>query len=324
MVQHRFQVQVRVGTVSDGTCLVRDNDDAREVTQTVPATPDLSLKLEVLDSIYGNILIKESDTQDMSEVQINIKMRATSAQLLEQLEQSLSRLDAPFNGYRSTIHIHDRNDKEKKKRLLRRNCARADVEIMYPRPSPGTGRLEVSVANGELALKMSPPRKTGHAWDMLTSFEEVRLKLLNGGINFENLVVSRALHVEVANGHIRGNVHSAGTIAAQTMNGQIQLGIDTNPLRADWSPSNLMVNAETLNGEIELNMIQRFIGHFRLSTTMGSTSIHQISQNKDVLKYSRQSSKARAGWISADGSEPQNVTPRIELETINGAITLNV
>jgi hypothetical protein len=57
---------------------------------------------------------------------------------------------------------------------------------------------------------------------------------------------------------------------------------------------------------------------------MGSTSIHQISQNKDVLKYSRQSSKARAGWISADGSEPQNVNPRIEVETINGAITLNV
>jgi hypothetical protein len=188
-------------------------------------------------------------------------MRATSTQLLEQLEQSLSRLDAPFNGYRSTIHIHDRNDKEKKKRLLRRNCARADVEITYPRPSPGAGRLEVSVANGELALKMSPP---GQAWDgTLTSFEQVRLKLLNGGINFDNLVVSRALHVEVANGHIRGNVHTAGTIAAQTMNGQIQLGIDTNPLRADWSPSNLMVNAETLNGEIELNMVRKHLKNLK-------------------------------------------------------------
>ncbi|KAF9994491.1 hypothetical protein BGZ65_009875, partial [Modicella reniformis] len=317
--------------VADATCLVPNDRGSREAIQTIPATADLSLKFEVLDGISGNVLITESDAEDSQDVRISIQMRATSTQLLEQLEQRVSRFNEPVtnNGYFSVVHIHDRNGEDMKKKLLHKNCARADIVIVYPRSSPGTGKLQVLVGNGELTVKMKPLANNGTMSSSgtmhpgtLASFEEVDLELMNGGINIENLVASRRLHAGVFNGYIHGHVHSAGKITARTMNGQIQLTVDTELLRPDWNPYDLTVAAETLSGEIALDLVRRFAGHFKISTTIGTPTINQSNNNTDILKYSRQHSKILSGWISADGSEPSNSTPRLDLETVNGAITL--
>ncbi|KAG0222310.1 hypothetical protein B0O80DRAFT_426767 [Mortierella sp. GBAus27b] len=273
---------------------------------------------------YGNVQFKEFESDDTQDVRISIRMKASSIQLLEQLEQKVS--PRPNNEYSYDVQINERNDKSRKKRLLRRNCARADITVMYPRLD--TRKLRVSLGNGELDLRMSPLDKLLPTTTITTRppvrFEEMELKLVNGGILFDNLIVSKNFHAEIANGRIRGQVHAAGKVAAKATNGQVKLGVDTEPMKEDWDASGLSVIAENSNGEIIVNMVRPFLGHFRLSTVTGTSNLHQLGDRKNIIKFSRKRPNALAGWISQDGLEPVTATPNVDLDAVNGVITLTV
>jgi DUF4097 and DUF4098 domain-containing protein YvlB len=96
----------------------------------------------------------------------------------------------------------------------------------------------------------------------LVRFEDMQLELVNGGILFDNLIVSKNFHAEIANGRIRGKVHAAGKVVAKATNGRIRLRVDTEPMKEDWDASGLSVIAETSNGEIVVNMVQQTLSLF--------------------------------------------------------------
>ncbi|KAG0358604.1 hypothetical protein BGZ54_010355 [Gamsiella multidivaricata] len=293
-------------TIPDDVCWIPEEGVSRIDTQFVSAAPDLSLKLDIVDNI-------ESDDATDESIRIRVVLRAASTELLRELTQTLTRDGA--QSVFSRIHLRDSNDKETKKRLMRHNsCALANVEITYPRARPGTGKLDVKVADGELVMSMDPN-------SIEATFEEVHFAVSNGGVNVETAVVSKGFFAKVANGRIRAvNLRSAGRIEAETLNGRVEMTVDTKPLHKDWDPENLMILLTTLNGDIDLNLVQRFWGHFELVTQFGKKSIRLPDNSTDIIKYTTPKRDEIQGWVSADGTEPRNVVPRFDLSTVNGAI----
>ncbi|KAF8930955.1 hypothetical protein BGZ58_007924 [Dissophora ornata] len=301
--------------IRDGVCWVGPDAEFRSETETVSASYDLNLDFLVLDGITGNVVVKESESFDTEDVRINVVMYATTTKLLDQLQHSIVR-DTP-NIAHARVHINDQMDKDAKKKLLRGGCARADVEIIYPRSNPGTGKLSIVATNGELLMKMSPKHTRA-------SFEEVKLSLSNGDVNVDNVVVSKTFLAEVANGNVNGGIRSAGKVTVNTVNGPVTLKIDAAPLNQSWGESKLVVDIYTVNGLIGLDLVQRFLGHFDLVNANGNKAIRLASDSKDIITYSAQGSKQLTGWISQDGVEPASPSPRLTLLNVNGAIKLNV
>ncbi|KAF9084286.1 hypothetical protein BGX27_003846, partial [Mortierella sp. AM989] len=302
-----------------GSCYISDDSEPRTATQVVPASPDLSLKFEILDGITGNIIVKESDSYADHAIRIKSTIRASSTSLLDQIQTSYD--SSSVRSAHSWIHIKDSNDKEAKKRLLRGNCARSDVEIIYPRSFPGTGKLQLSATNGKFNINMN--NHTDSWGPVLTSFEELQMGLTNGEVNVDGVVVSKKLLMEVANGHIMGNVKSAGKVVAQIINGPVDLEIDSTPRRDDWDANNLHVAINTVNGRIGLYLVKRFLGHFSFSATIGTPTIRLASSSKDIIKFTARSGHEVKGWISVDQNEPDALS-KLDLTTVNGNILVEV
>ncbi|KAF9147596.1 hypothetical protein BGX20_006609, partial [Mortierella sp. AD010] len=315
--------------IGGGSCFIGDDSKPIEFNQLIPASQDLALKFQALDGITGNILVKESESNTDTNIRIHTLMRASSSKLLDQLEQSLF-LDSKASA-RVSVHINDRNDKETKRRLTHENCARADVEIIYPRGHPRTGKLHLSAVNGQFNIMMGNITPiTGNSSSSssnagaLTIFEELRMGLMNGEVNLGGVTVSTKVLVEVTNGHILGHINSAGTVVAQIINGPVDLAIDSEPKRNDWDANNLYVAINTVNGRIGLNLLRRFLGHFSMSTTLGNpATIRHLNPTTDNIKYISRSSSATKGWISEDSEEP-GTSSRLDLGTVNGNILVEV
>ncbi|KAG0022427.1 hypothetical protein BGZ80_000266 [Entomortierella chlamydospora] len=328
-----MMIDVFVDVIGGGSCFISDDSEPVEFNQLIPASQDLALKFQALDGITGNILVKESESNTDTNIRIHTLMRASSSKLLDQLEQSLF-LDSKTSA-RVSVHINDRNDKETKRRLTHENCARADVEIIYPRGRPGTGKLHLSAVNGQFNIMMgnftsitssssSGSSSSSSSAGALTIFEELRMGLMNGEVNLGGVTVSTKLLVEVTNGHILGHINSAGTVVAQIINGPVDLAIDSEPKRNDWDANNLHVTINTVNGRIGLNLLRRFLGHFAMSTTLGNpATIRHLNPTTDNIKYISRSSSATKGWISKDSEEP-GTSSRLDLGTVNGNILVEV
>ncbi|KAI1320818.1 hypothetical protein EDD11_009775 [Mortierella claussenii] len=339
---------------SDGVyCWVPENSQSRSDTQVFAALPDLAFKFKTLDGITGNVLVKESESFSEANIRVNILMRASSTELLDQLEQTLIQDNVRRTAY-STVHIKDRNDKETKKKLMRRNCARADVQIVYPRGHPALGKLDIVVANGELILNMNQDKTlwgVGHGLlqdkldnatmtavaagsfnQVKTSFEELRLVLTNGEINVDGLVVASKTQLGVVNGRIFGNLQSAGKVAAEIINGNVDFTIDSslspalNSQYPNWNADNLQININAVNARIDVNLVQRFLGYFSLSNTIGQSAIEVLNneRNRDQIEYTTKRGYEVKGWISERGQEPDIATSRMTMTTVNGNIRVNV
>lgn len=194
------------------------------------------------------MLVRESERWDVSDIRIRIVLKASSYELLQVIEQNLD-FDQTKMQAKSMVRVNERIDKGTKKRLLRDNCVKTEIEVEYPRAVSGTKRLHVEVVSGDVALRMHPNRVD-------TIFEELELGVANGEAHVENAVVSANTQLKVINGHIYGSLRTAGIVEMAIANGPIDLAIDTTPLREGWdADENFSLKGNTLNGPITVNLV---------------------------------------------------------------------
>ncbi|KAF8984325.1 hypothetical protein BGZ46_008304 [Entomortierella lignicola] len=303
---------------SDGSCYISDDSASRTSSQTLSASQDLALKFEIIDGLSGNINVKESESWSDQDVRIRTVMRASTSELLRELEQSFTNNK---ESARVWVHIKDSNDKETKKRLTRQGCARADVEIIYPRARPGTGKLDLSSINGEINVQLNNHTTAGAKG--LASFEELQISLKNGDVNLDKTIVSNKLSAEVVNGHVSGTISTAGNVYSRIINGYIDLSIDTTLRRDDWDVNNFKVSMSTVNGRIAVKLVKRFLGHFTLSSAIGKPNLRLPSSSTDVIKYISRTGYEVKGWISENNEEPKT-SSQLDLKTVNGNILVEV
>ncbi|KAG0199975.1 hypothetical protein BGX28_006823 [Mortierella sp. GBA30] len=271
------------------------------------------------DNIFTNVQVKESETWDNQQISIRVIMKATSPKLLEAMEQTID-FDEKQMLAKSTVQIKKSFDKEMKKRLLRDNCAHADIQIEYPRVKSGATvkALRIEVMNGEVALKMHPNR-------IETIFEKVILELANGDMNIQNLAVSRSTELKVINGYIHGSLKTAGDVRAATVNGPINLAIDTTPLGEGWNAEeNFDLRLNALNGPIDVSLAKPFYGAFTLKTGMGKLAIALAESIPARINYTTQKWNELTGTVSKIGQNDNRSLSRIEIESLNGGSKLDI
>ncbi|KAF9383803.1 hypothetical protein CPC16_008753 [Podila verticillata] len=269
-----------------------------------------------IDPYVGNIVIREAADWDIPDcVLVHRTWRTSSAKLSDAITDYIS-LDELKLTAELRIELNF-NSTEERKQALRGNCARVDVEIVYPREMPGTGRLKVQVTNGDIQAVfdkvpgISPP-----------TFETLILETTNGEIQLENVQVIGNTKLGAANGHVYGSLTTVGAVEASLLNGPIDLAINTGILPGveKWNPEELDVDLETLNGPVTLEIHPSFQGHFEIVAAVGRTSI----TSSDKIHYKTSTSNKQIGWVSADGTEPTGRLPRMRLATVNGNIRAKI
>ncbi|KAG0247542.1 hypothetical protein BG011_001322 [Mortierella polycephala] len=304
-----------VMTFTNNSCNIPQNYEAREVNYAIAASPDLVLAFETLDGIVGDMVVKESESMDNQNVHIRIVMSATSDTILNQMEGGIHEDELNI---RSWVHLKDSNSNEQKRKLLFGNCARADVEIIYPRVRPGTKSLKVKTTVGDLSVRMDPKRSE-------PIFESIAMEVVSGVIDFKHVIVSKKTSLKVINGQIRGSLRTAGTLSTETVNAPVDLAVDTTPLAPDWNPlDDFQADISTINGPATLKLANPFYGKFSLGASVGRPTITLPYNTKDVVKYDTNKWNELEGWISKDGTKNALGHAQVDIQTVNGVIRLGI
>ncbi|KAF9913553.1 hypothetical protein BX616_009892 [Lobosporangium transversale] len=314
--------------------------------QLFTATPDFALRVEAIDDIVGNVLVKESSSTRDKDIRVQIVLRASSTEFLNQLQSTIVHGGRRETGY-VRVGIRDSKNEEVKKRIIHGNCARADIEIAYPRAYQGTGKLALRGISGKFIMKMDPYSRVvplageGSFYNSSSSgsiistaptpsFKEIMLELTNGDIRLEGIEVLDNFYAVTTNGHISGDLKTSGSLVAKVVNGEVNLAIDSDPTTPPAIPTpgtkKLTVDISTVNGHIDLNLIRRFLGRFSISSSFGRTSIEQLNNesNKDRIGYESKNGSKMNGWISESGQEPQTSSPHLNLNSDHGNIKIRV
>ncbi|KAF9568838.1 hypothetical protein EC968_002859 [Mortierella alpina] len=304
---------------SGGHCSEPGEYLLRSEMQTLPAHSNLTYKVEVAEEIYGSVLVKESESWEVSDIRVYIVLKATSHELLQEIEPHLD-IDRMHLQAKSIIRINEKIDKGTKKRLLREHCAKTEIKVEYPRTLSGTKRLHVEMVSGDVAVRMHPKRVN-------TLFEELELGVANGEAHVENAVVSASTQLKVINGHIYGSLRTAGVVEMAIANGPIDIAIDTTPLSKGWdADENFSLKGNTLNGPITVNLAQPVYGDFVLKTGVGRPAINLSPDSTARINYTSQRWNELQGEVirgGGGGSQSHN-SSKISLETVNGGIRLNI
>ncbi|KAF9959787.1 hypothetical protein BGZ70_008754 [Mortierella alpina] len=305
---------------SGGHCSEPGEYLSRSETRTLPAFSNLTYKVQVAEEIYGSVLAKESESWEISDIRVHIVLKATSYQLLQEIEQYLD-FDQTHMEAKSMVRISDNIDKSTKKRLLRDNCVKTEIKVEYPRAISGTKRLHVEMVSGDAAVRMHPNRVN-------TIFEELELEVVNGEAHVENAVVSARTQLKVINGHIYGSLRTAGAVEVAIANGPIDLAIDTTRLSEGWNADeNFSLKGNTLNGPITVSLAEPVYGNFVLKTSVGRPAINLSAGSAASIKYTSQRWNELQGEIirgGSRGSYSRDLSSKISLETVNGGIRLNI
>jgi hypothetical protein len=205
----------------------------------------------------GNIRVQEYDSKNNSII-VRMTMRATSKALLDSMVfTNTTDPKLPYHNQFTLIHLNTAS-KEDKKKLLLNNCAQVDVDILYPlgqkqKPVVTAGQLSIASSNGQMNVMM---KETTQTTKSTTIFKSFHAQLANGEINVDNLAVSRLTKFEVTNGHVYGRLTTSGKVEAESMNGPIDLGIDTTPLQPEWSNKEFYVDASAISGRITVSLVK--------------------------------------------------------------------
>ncbi|KAF9311604.1 hypothetical protein BG003_007195, partial [Podila horticola] len=263
----------------------------------------------------GKIVVREGTDWDYDQVIVQRTWRASSPRLSDALEDFLT-LDEANLKVRIGVHLVF-NSSEERKEALRNNCARVDVEIVYPLARPGTGRLQVEVINGDIHVKFDKVHT-----DSPPTFDTLILTATNGEIQLENVPVINNTSLSSANGQVYGSLRTAGAVEAGVLNGPIHLAIDTSAIHSqkEWNPKNLDVKLDTLNGPVALEILPSFQGHFGIEAVVGRASITA----SDSIHYKKNTSNQVIGWVSSNGKEPISKLPRLRLSSLNGNVKTKI
>ncbi|KAF9383804.1 hypothetical protein CPC16_008754 [Podila verticillata] len=256
----------------EGMCSLPKGTEMRTSTSVFPPSKDLSVILHVQEGIYGNILVKESD--DWAQRNITIRMSTGSSRSF--LDRIVHDVHLDPSAHTANVLVHmGTSDPRQTKHLLNNNCFRTNIEILYPRSSYSTGRLEVQVVYGEIALEFGGFLSRKPA----AIFESLGLATMKGDVALRNVGVLKRTRIRTERGSVKGSLLTPTAVDVSTDSGNIDLK----------SPS--------------------FNGHFDLTSTSSSP---KITANTWV-RYTTNMTNKITGWVSDNGWEPPYVLPRIDL-----------
>ncbi|KAF9324022.1 hypothetical protein BG006_000923 [Podila minutissima] len=301
----------------DESCNLSDNAESDTSYMFFPVDKTLDLHYAIRDGIVGNIVVRESTDWDDYPQQVVVyrTWRASSPQLSDAMRDFVSLDEVNFKVIAGMHLVFDST--EEKKKALKNNCVRVDVEIVYPIGLPGTGRLNVETTNGDIHVKFDKILK-----DQPPTFDTLILAATFGEIQLENVLVISNTTLTSANGHIHGSLRTAGAVEARMLNGPIDLAIHTNiiPGQKEWNPRKLDVKLDTLNGPVTLEVPPSFQGHFKIEAVVGRASITAPVS----IQYKKNTSNQVSGWVSSDGKEPPSILPRMLLSSVNGNVKAKI
>jgi len=210
-----------------------------------------------------------------------------------------------------------------------RYCARVDVEIVYPAQRPESkaplphrvDSLVVKAYNSHIMVDM--PDVTFQNKLSLSSADRT------GSINIVSAASAKQTNLYVEQGTISGLLATQGRVQANVEGkGEIVLDIDGNDNRVSTTESlstTLDVRAKVYDGHIQARLFSpvTYQGRFNLIHS-GKVQIRR-SSDRLPLKYTTNTSSRLAGFITADGKEPNSPLPNIELQTErSGDVTLEL
>lgn len=162
------------------------------------------------------------------------------------------------------VHLGTTDPKETK-RLLNDNCFRTDVEILYPRSSSSsssdsTGRLEVQVVYGEIALDFGKPLTRKPA----AIFESLGIVTMKGDVALKNVGVLERTRIRTERGCVKGSLLTPSSVDVSTKSGNIDLKVYSTALERDGSqyPTFLDVMLASKSGDINLKLVSILRQHF--------------------------------------------------------------
>ncbi|KAG0034189.1 hypothetical protein BGZ81_005894 [Podila clonocystis] len=302
-------------SISNRMCSLPNDTEMRSSISSFPPSKDLNFILHVQEGIYGNILVKESD--DWS--QRNITVRMSSGSRLPDLLDTITH-DVRFNSLARTadIFVHlGTNDPNEKKKLLDNNCFRTNIEILYPRSSSssstGSGRLEVQVAYGEIALDFGKPLSRKPA----AIFESLGLATMKGDVSLKNVGVLQRTRIRTERGSVKGSLVTPGAADISADSGSIDLRVHSTALGNGQYPRSLDLMLGSKSGDVDLKLSPSFNGHFDLTSAASKPTIEASTW---VYITSNKTTKI-TGWVSDNGWEPSYFLPRIEMYSGNGQVS---
>ncbi|KAK5822283.1 hypothetical protein F5H01DRAFT_335370 [Linnemannia elongata] len=321
-----------------------DADNVSIDTMYVPLVSGLNFEYKASEEVSGNIVVSESETWDEKRIRIVVVKKAYSSKTLDQITHTLKTVNGTTV---SRVHLKDTLSKDQKEKISKHGgCLRADVQIIYPRASSSfasrsesesgvvttgsesvrdLGALSLSTISGEISVKMASSGAEAYSLDSLG------VKVVHGDVEFNNLVVVRKTHVEIVNGQVLADLTTAGAIKVDMVNGGMGLTIDSAAPRTkpasgsgigDWSPENLDVQVNAVNGPVSVTFRNHFHGHFTLESKVGSTSFTVPPGDRKTTPTNP--SGKHEGWVSEDGKEPHSPLPRLVAMTAIGTIKVKV
>ncbi|KAG0039558.1 hypothetical protein BGZ82_007666 [Podila clonocystis] len=269
---------------------------------------------------YGNILVKESD--DWSQHNITVRM-SSGSRLPDFLDTIIHEVQLNPLARTANILVHlGTDDPNEKKKLLDNNCFRTNIEILYPRSSSssstGSGRLEVQVAYGEIALDFGKPLSRKPA----AIFESLGLATMKGDVSLRNVGVLQRTRIRTERGSVKGSLLTPGAADIRTDSGSIDLKVHSTALEegSGQYPRSLDLMLGSKQGDVDLKLSPSFNGHFDLTsatskpTIEASTWVHIITNKTTTI----------TGWVSDYGWEPSYFLPRIDLYSGSGKVSATI
>ncbi|KAF9378811.1 hypothetical protein CPB97_009308, partial [Podila verticillata] len=235
----------------EGMCSLPTDTEMRTSTTVFPPSKDLSVILHVQEGIYGNILVKESD--DWAQHNITVRM-SSGSRLPSLLDTTVHEVVLDPLAHMAKVFVHlGTSDPKETKRLLDNNCFRTDIEILYPRsssPSDSTGRLEVQVVYGEIALDFGKYLSRKPA----AIFESLGLVTMKGDVALKNVGVLQRTRIRTERGSVKGSLLTPTAVDISTHSGNIDLKVHSTALEKYGSqyPKYLDLILASKTGDINL------------------------------------------------------------------------
>jgi DUF4097 and DUF4098 domain-containing protein YvlB len=134
------------------------------------------------------------------------------------------------------------------------------------------GALSLRTISGEISVKFKSTSGAGKEEKHAYSLDSLKVSIVNGDVEMNNLVVVKKTHVEIVNGQVSADLTTAGLVKVDMVNGGIGLNINSaapHPQASlvlgsgsvggnGWSPENLDVEANAVNGPISVTFVSPF------------------------------------------------------------------
>lgn len=186
----------------------------------------------------------ESPDWMQSDVQILLRLQGSSQRVMDAVS-----IDAVTNTTTPTatisVHLNASSPRENEQ-LLKGECLKAYVEIIYPRSAPGTGSLDIVTTAGTIKVKMN---------NHLATFRTITLTSTLGDISLDGVHVQKKTSVRAIKGNVSGVVKTTGQVNVEVEKGTINLSVDDAPDIHGVDSSTLDVKLSTGYGTIDLKQV---------------------------------------------------------------------